>query len=31
MTDDVTLESAEPVRRAQLSIIVVYSTSNPLT
>lgn len=31
MTDDVTLESAEPVRGAQLSIIVVYSTSNPLT
>lgn len=31
VTDDVTLDGAEPVRAAQLSIIVVYSTSNPLT
>ncbi|WP_368933562.1 hypothetical protein [Brevundimonas naejangsanensis] len=31
MTDDLTLENAEPVRGAQFNIVVVYSTSNPLT
>ncbi|MET4683688.1 hypothetical protein [Brevundimonas faecalis] len=31
LTDDIVLDNAEPVRGAQLTILAVYSTPNPLT
>lgn len=31
VTEDITLDSAEPLRAAQLTLMAVYSTPNPLT